>query len=177
MLKKLLQIPNIWRFLIIVSFIFIGVYFFSPEKGSEAFLEFLILLKKLLPSLGLVFLFMFLFNFFVSDKILEEYFKQKPNIKQYIVIAILGVLSTGPIYLWYAHLSRLQKRGMSNSLISIFLYNRAVKLPLIPLMISYFSLKITIIVSILIIVFSFINALLINLFYNENSNRIDIKNT
>ena len=102
MLKKLLQIPNIWRFLIIVSFIFIGVYFFSPEKGSEAFLEFLILLKKLLPSLGLVFLFMFLFNFFVSDKILEEYFKQKPNIKQYVVIAILGVLSTGPIYLWYA---------------------------------------------------------------------------
>jgi uncharacterized membrane protein YraQ (UPF0718 family) len=45
----------------------------------------------------------------------------------------------GPIYAWYPLLKELQKKGVANSLIAVFLSNRAVKPFLLPIMISYFG--------------------------------------
>jgi len=45
----------------------------------------------------------------------------------------------GPIYAWYPMLKVLREKGAKNSLIAIFLGNRAVKPFLLPMMISYFG--------------------------------------
>jgi uncharacterized membrane protein YraQ (UPF0718 family) len=45
----------------------------------------------------------------------------------------------GPIYAWYPLLKELRKKGAANSLIAVFLGNRAVKPFLLPIMISYFG--------------------------------------
>jgi hypothetical protein len=45
----------------------------------------------------------------------------------------------GPIYAWYPLLKELREKGAANSLIAIFLGNRAVKPFLLPIMISYFG--------------------------------------
>jgi hypothetical protein len=65
-----------------------------------------------------------------------------------------GILSTGPIYMWYPLLNDLQKQGMRPSLIAVFLYNRAVKIPLMPLIIIYFGWIYMIVLLVVMIVVS-----------------------
>ncbi|MBW2540150.1 MAG: hypothetical protein JRE27_11165 [Deltaproteobacteria bacterium] len=67
------------------------------------------------------------------------------------------MLVSGPPYVLYPLLGELKKRGMTNSLLAVFLYNRNVKIPFIPAMIYYFGLKFTIILSVYIIIFSIMN--------------------
>ncbi len=56
-----------------------------------------------------------------------------------ILSAAAGIISMGPIYAWYPLLKELRKKGAANSLIAVFLGNRAVKPFLLPVMISYFG--------------------------------------
>ncbi|MCD4693857.1 hypothetical protein K8R62_00675, partial [bacterium] len=72
-----------------------------------------------------------------------------------------GVLISGPPYVLFPLLGDLKKKGMSNSLIAVLLYNRNVKITFIPVMIYYFGLEFTVIISILIILFSVPNAWLV----------------
>ena len=55
----------------------------------------------------------------------------------------------GPIYAWYPLLRELRKKGAKNSLIAIFLGNRAVKPLLLPVLISYFGWTYTLILTVL----------------------------
>ena len=67
----------------------------------------------------------------------------------------------GPIYPWYAMLSELRQKGMRNALIAAFLYSRAVKLPLLPLMIHYFGVAYTLVLCLYLIVFSIISGIVV----------------
>lgn len=51
-------------------------------------------------------------------------------------------------------LGDLKAKGMRTALMSVFLYNRAVKLPLLPLLIHYFGLVYTLILFAYLILFS-----------------------
>jgi uncharacterized membrane protein YraQ (UPF0718 family) len=165
------NIPSIWKFLLLVLVLYFGIFIFYPDIILECFDKFLFLLKKIAGSFFLVFIFMYLFNVFISEKLIKKHLQGEIKLKHYLIVAFVGILSTGPIYLWFAHLSRLKDQGMDDGLISLFLYNRAIKLPLIPLMIQYFSIKITIIISCLILIFSFLNAFLIHYFLKTNSHK------
>jgi hypothetical protein len=178
MIEKIKNISGVWKFLLAVIAVLAVIAIASPFLAWESLLTSFSIFKKMLSSLILAFIFMFAFNIFVTDEIVKKHLKKDIGVKQCIIVATIGVLSTGPIYMWYAYLSNLKDEGVDQGLISIFLYNRAVKLPLLPIMIDYFSLKITIIITVLIFVFSFINAIFINLFINprnyENSNYINV---
>jgi len=63
---------------------------------------------------------------------------REKGIKKWIFVIIGGVLSTGAIYMWYPFLADLKDKGLNYGLISCFLYNRAIKIPLLPLMVFYF---------------------------------------
>jgi len=164
-LKTLKRLPNPLRFLFIILLGLGVLAFFDSSLVLDIFLKASQFMKKLLPSLVLVFLFMYVFNLLVTNKLIKKYFQEKVGVKQFLIVGLAGVLSSGPVYMWFNFLEKLEKEGFNKGLISIFLYTRAIKLPLLPLMISFFSLKTTIIISSLILVFSVINALLINLFF------------
>ncbi|NOQ91068.1 MAG: hypothetical protein GQ549_09010, partial [Gammaproteobacteria bacterium] len=72
-----------------------------------------------------------------------------------------GMLSLGPIYPWYAMLGELQQKGMRNGLIAAFLYSRAVKLPLLPLIIHYFGVTYTLVLCLYLIGFSIISGIVV----------------
>jgi hypothetical protein len=72
-----------------------------------------------------------------------------------------GILSVGPIYAWYALLRDLRTKGMRTALIAVFLYNRGIKLPLLPLMIHYFGLAYTLVLAIYMTLFSLLNGILV----------------
>ena len=53
--------------------------------------------------------------------------------------ALAGIISTGPIYVWYPMLKDLREKGAKHFLIAVFLVNRAVKPFLLPVIISFFG--------------------------------------
>ena len=61
------------------------------------------------------------------------------GIKGVALSVAAGIISTGPIYAWYPLLKDLKEKGAGDSSIAIFLYNRAVKPFLLPVMVTYFG--------------------------------------
>lgn len=167
MRKIIKNIPSAWQFLLIVIAMLFVVYFLNPIVAKISLVNAFKIFTKLLPSLFLIFVFMFIFNVLVTDSFIKKNLQKDNGIKKYFIVALAGILSTGPIYMWFAFLSTMKDKGVNEGLISIFLYNRAIKLPLLPLMIDYFSIKTTVIISVLVFIFSFINAILINLFFKK----------
>ena len=55
----------------------------------------------------------------------------------------------------------MQKKGVRNGLVATFLYNRAVKIPLLPLMIFYFGMVYTIILTIIMMIVSVFQGLIV----------------
>jgi len=154
------QVKPKWIFLTGVLLLYVILFLINPSLGGKAIEKFLSLLMTILPALAIVFGLMIFFNLFFDLKRVAKLLGAKSGIKGWLVSIIAGILSTGPIYAWYPLLSDLQKKGMSNSLIAAFLYNRAVKLPLIPIMIQYFGLPFTLILTFYMVVFSVINGII-----------------
>jgi len=94
-------------------------------------------------------------------KRMEKYISKEAGKKRWFIAAITGIISTGPIYAWYPMLSEIQNKGKNNGFIATFLYNRAVKPALIPLMIFYFSLTFVIVLTIVMVFLSIIQGMII----------------
>jgi len=73
----------------------------------------------------------FLVNLFVNRDIVIKLFKEKNSLLSILLSILGGIISTGPIYMWYPLLSELKDRGLKERYIVIFLYNRAIKIPLL----------------------------------------------
>ena len=101
---------------------------------------------------------MFITNYFISPKTLVKKLSKKRK-RNWSFVLLAGIISTGPIYMWYPLLSELKEKGLREGFIATFLYARAVKPALIPLMIFYFGLTFTIIITINIIIFSIIQGI------------------
>jgi len=131
------------------------------------------ILIKILPVFIFVFILMFFSNYFIDRKFIIKHFENS-GIKKWIFIVLGGILSTGPIYIWYPLLKDLKVKGFSDGIIACFLYNRGVKLPFIPIAIYYFGLKYIIILTLLMIIFSIIQGVLIDKLipYEDNENNL-----
>lgn len=143
-----------WYFLGIVILAYVVTIFLRPGFFLPAMDFFREMMIKILPIFLLVFLIMFITNYFVSPKRLSKYLGKDGGIKSWLIVIGGGLISTGPIYMWYPMLSELKEKGMRQGLIATFLYARAVKPALIPLMLVYFGLVFTILVTVLILLFS-----------------------
>ena len=119
---------------------------------------------EVIPILIIVFTLTFLANIWLTNKKANKLLTKKAGFLQYMSAVILGILSSGPIYMWYPLLSELKEKGLKDSLIAIFLYNRAVKIPLIPMIIYYFGLPFLLITTFFMIIFSLINGYFVDKF-------------
>jgi len=62
---------------------------------------------------------MSLTNYFITPERIIRYIEGK-GIKKWFFAVIGGVLSSGPIYMWYPLLADLKEKGISNGLIACF---------------------------------------------------------
>ncbi|OPX35048.1 hypothetical protein B1H10_02170 [candidate division KSB1 bacterium 4484_188] len=146
-----------WYLLSAVVLTYLFLFLFAPDLFNRAALQFLKLLKKMIPVLAGVFLLIFVINLYLKPKKIVRHLGQESGFKGILLATVAGVISTGPIYVWYPLLADLREKGMINSLITIFLYNRAVKIPLLPMMIYYFGISFTVTLTVLMILFAGIN--------------------
>jgi len=152
-----------WYFTFSVSVLYATIWFFSPENASGAFFNSLNIFRKVLPAFIGVGGLMFLLNLFIQRKDIKEKLSGREGSRAWLTAILSGIISSGPIYVWYPLLSQMKESGVSNSLISVFLYNRAVKLPLLPVLISYMGLRFTVVLTVLMVVFSVLQGMVFRL--------------
>jgi len=100
-------------------------------------------------------------SYFLKPKFVLKHLGKK-GLKKWFFVIVGGILSSGPIYLWYPLLADLKKKGLNDGLVACFLYNRAIKIPMLPLAIIYFSWQYILILAVVMAVFSVIQGLLVN---------------
>lgn len=120
-------------------------YALDPVSTGYAMDRSLVLAGRLLPVLAIVVLVIFLSNLLLQREWVRENIGVHSGPRGWFLAAVGGILAAGPVYPWYALLGELRAKGMRTGLMSVFLYTRAVKLPLLPLLIHYFGLAYTLV--------------------------------
>ena len=107
----------------------------------------------------LIYVLLVVFDYYVEPKKLVDYLDKNSGVRGWFFSIIAGIISTGPIFMWYPLLNELQKHNVRNGFIAAFLYNRAIKPALIPLFIFYFGVAYTIILTIVMLFASVLNGM------------------
>ena len=160
--QKLKKSPGYggWWFLLAILMLHLVVRIIEPTYSSECLVYFVQVLYKLLPTFGLMFLLLWLFNLFVNTQQISRYLGRHSGFRGWIFAILGGIISMGSIYLWYPLLQNLKANGMRTSLLVAFLYSRAIKIPMLPFMVHYFGGPYTVIFVFNIVLFSVVSGLM-----------------
>lgn len=145
----------LFLFLVVAVYAIVGIIEFDLIRNALPVLGKLIL--RIFPILMLVFGIMFLTNLLFEAKDIIRNLGKGSGLRGWLLAISGGIVSAGPIYMWYPLLADLRETGMKNSLIAAFLYNRATKIPLVPMMVYYFGWPFTITLSLYMVLFSIVN--------------------
>ncbi|MCD6229855.1 MAG: hypothetical protein J7K00_03570 [Candidatus Diapherotrites archaeon] len=159
--NKFKQISGAGYFLIGILIVYLILFFIRQDLFFSSINFFYNIILKIIPVFILVFILMTITNYFITPKFVIKHLKEK-GIKKWVFVIIGGVLSTGPIYMWYPFLADLKNKGLNYGLIACFLYNRAIKISLLPLAIIYFTWQYILVLSFVMIFISIIQGIIIN---------------
>jgi len=163
MLNKISEkISGKWMFVIGVVLIYLIVALIDFDLAKKSWEEFVFLFKKIIPTLVLVFALMFFFNFFLDVKKISRLAGKSAGAKGWLIAVVAGVLSSGPVYMWYPLLADLKEKGMADGLMAAFLYSRAIKIPQMPMLVYYFGMPFTIVLTFYMFLFSIVNGVLVD---------------
>jgi len=150
------------------SLFFLGTVLFTlliwlvrPASVAKAVPFFISILRQIWPVLLLVFALLFTVNLLISPAAVKRWLGSGSKTRGWLIAAAGGILSSGPIYLWYPLLAELREHGMRTALAATFLYNRAVKPALLPLLVFYFGIGFTVILTVYMILFSIVQGVLV----------------
>jgi len=136
-----------YYFLGLVLAVYIVTFFFKPDAIQQSFMKSGLLGLCLLPAFVVVVLFMGIINYFVTPQVVSKYMGQGSGFKGWLLALATGILSHGPVYIWFPFLKELRDQGMTSGRAAVFLYSRAIKIPLLPIMVYYFGLMFTIVLQ------------------------------
>jgi len=162
MIKKIIEkvgVGEAFLLLAVIGYVILGIFDFALLKNVLCVLTRLI--ARIAPILLIVFAVMFFTHLFFEGQRIVRWLGKGSDFRGWIVAMVGGIVSSGPIYMWYPLLSDLKEKGMRDSLIATFLYNRAVKIPLLPMMIHYFGWDFTLALSVYVVLFSVVNGVVV----------------
>jgi uncharacterized membrane protein YraQ (UPF0718 family) len=162
MVRKIVEhigISGVFLFLTVVGYGLLGA--FDVVLLKHVLTVLIKLLIRIVPILVVVFMVMLLTNLFFENKSISRFLGKGSGLRGWMVAIAGGIVSSGPIYMWYPLLSDLKEKGMRDSLIAAFLYNRAIKIPLLPMMVHYFGWDFTLALSIYMVLFSVVDGVIV----------------
>lgn len=145
------------KFLGLVLLIYLFVWFLNPALFNASYTSFIVMANDLLPLLGLVIVILLVLNVAISDNFVVNYLGKQSGIRGWLIIVVAGIFASGPQYLWFQLLQDLKGKGMRTGYIAAFLYAKAIKLFLLPMMIYYFGWMFTIVLTAYMLIFSVVN--------------------
>ncbi|NWG87902.1 MAG: permease [Hydrogenophilaceae bacterium] len=148
-----------WLFLALAILAQAATALVEPALARQALAAFLTMLGEVAPVLALVLVLMYLTERFLTPERTRAWLGHDSGLRGWLLAVLAGVISTGPVYTWYALLADLRRKGMRTALVAVVLYARAIKLPLLPLLAHYFGLTYMVVLSLFIAAFSIVNGL------------------
>jgi uncharacterized membrane protein YraQ (UPF0718 family) len=149
-----------WILLGLTFLLYAYTAFLDTAIVTKALYKSLEVLEIVAPILLLVFFLMALLNTFIKPKSIAKYLGSKSGIRGWVVALGGGVLSHGSTLVWYPMLSQLRDHGAREGLIVAFFYARAIKLPWLPVMISYFGMEFTLVLSLSILLGAWVQGII-----------------
>ncbi|MDD3156248.1 MAG: hypothetical protein PHP14_02375 [Candidatus Pacebacteria bacterium] len=166
------KIPKSFIFLFTVLIIYLIVFFIKPTLIYSSLQMFNKIIIQFSYAFIVIFILTFLSNKYITKEFILKYFNKK-GFKKWFFIILAGIFATGPIYIWYPLLQEFQQKGLKIGFIACFLYNQAIKIFLLPILLIYFDIKYVIILTVVMIVMSILQGLIINrLIKNQNEKNI-----
>lgn len=150
-------------FLGFVIILYLFISFLNFENAHNSLRASGDILVKLIPVLFLVVFLMGLLNYFLKPKAISKHLGKGSGARGWVLSVLAGIISHGPIYVWYPLLKELREQGMRQGLAAVFLYNRAIKIPLLPVMIYYFGLAFAVILLTFTVIASLIEGKIIEM--------------
>jgi len=149
-------------FLLIVVLIYLGIIVLDSDKLPMIWSEFVAIWVKILPIFALIIILTTLINYFLKPKHIIKHLGEESGMMGTVYAIIGGILSHGPMYVWYGMLEDMREHGLRDGLIATFLYARAVKLPLLPFMIGLFGVTFTVVINLYILLFAILQGKIID---------------
>jgi uncharacterized membrane protein YraQ (UPF0718 family) len=160
MIEKLKKMPGALKFLsaMVVTYIVAGLINFEYILSASKNLAKNII--EVVPILLLAYIAVFLINLFVSPEKIKRHLGNDSGLKGWIYASLGSIFISGPPYVILPILGKLKDQGMRHSFIAVFLNNRNVQPIFLPVMVYYFGLPFTVIISVYIMVFAIISGMI-----------------
>ena len=149
-----MQKKRTWVFPAAVLLVYGLLYLLSPERTVLALETCAKVGRSLLVPLAFVVVVLFLLNLLIRPSHVSRLLGQRAGAKAIVLSLVAGIISAGPIYAWYPLLKDLKEQGAADGPMAVFLYNRAVKPFLVPVMIGYFGWRYVLVLTFLMILAS-----------------------
>jgi uncharacterized membrane protein YraQ (UPF0718 family) len=143
-----------WWFLGAMLLLHLVVGWLDPTLFKASLAGFVSTLTDLLPLFAVMFLMLWLFNRYVRPGQVMKQLGRAGGMRGWIFSVGAGVLSMGPMYLWYPVLGQLRSEGLRPGLAAAFLYSRAIKIPMLPFMAHYFGASYSALFVVCVLLFS-----------------------
>ncbi|MFB6201649.1 MAG: hypothetical protein ABEI98_06530 [Halorhabdus sp.] len=143
----------------------------DPGEAKAALASSGAILGRIAPVLGIVWVAIALTHLLLERESIAATVESAHGPVGYLVATLAGTLSHGPVYAWYAFLADLRDRGLSDGLIAVFLYNRAIKLPLLPAFLAYFEWRFALVLFATMIAASLVQGVVIETVSSTATNR------
>jgi uncharacterized membrane protein YraQ (UPF0718 family) len=147
------------RFLALVAISYVSLGVTHSEQAMQSLIRAGQILGQILPIIALVVVINALINWWLPPNKMVRLFKKHGAKRGWGIAMVAGIMSHGPMYLWYPMLSDLQRGGVPDGVLVTYFYARAVKLPLLPLMVDYFGLLFTITLEVYILIAAWLQGL------------------
>ena len=155
------------KFLFIVLILYVVLLLADTTHALSALQKAGSILLSLLPLFLLIITLTALINYFLKPKQIIKHFGKDSGAKGIFYALIGGIISHGPMYAWYGMLQDMRSHGLKDGLIAVFMYARAVKLPLLPFMVDLFGLLFTIIMTLYILIAAVVQGKIIDAINTE----------
>ena len=149
-----------WIMLGLVALAYLVAFALDPSAGEKAALAAWKTLVSIAPIILIVFFLMALLNTYLNPKSIARHLGIGSGATGWIYALAGGVISHGPGYIWYPLLAEMRAGGARNGLIVAFFYARAIKLPWLPIMVSYFGAPFTLVLSFYILTGAWLQGLI-----------------
>ena len=130
-------------FLLLVVAAYMVFFMVNAAEAYQALLRGGLLLVRLIPVFTTVIFMIALVNYFLRPAQIVRWLGRESGRKGWLLSLLAGVVSHGPVYAWYPMIENLRRHGGRDGLLVVFFYSRCIKVPLLPLMVDYFGMTFT----------------------------------
>ncbi len=158
-----------WSFILVTLGLYAMLYVKDPARAYHALgISLRVLLQISIPIL-IAFTLRVLINMYVTPEGMRQLLSRGIGIKGIVFSSLAGLLSMGPVFAWYPLLKDFREKGVPDLYLANFLTSRAVKPFLFPVMVYYFGLAFSLVLNLMILLFSPLVALITSFFTGKDT--------